>query len=75
MEIEKAFFEEVSGKTFRTLKEARACPKAYVYRVWLSDGKIVGKRGVFAFGESICAIRLADAEIAKEYESTGIINR
>lgn len=67
MEIQKKFFEEKTGGMFDTLAAAKkACKWPYVWRVWLQEGKIVGKCVLYAYGESFCTIKGADEEIARK---------
>ena len=67
MEIQRKFFEEKTGGMFDTLAAAKkACKWPYVQRVWLQEGKIVGKCVLYAYGESFCTIKGADEEIARK---------
>lgn len=67
MEIQRKFFEEKTGGMFDTLAAAKkACKWPYVQRVWLQDGKIIGKCVLFAYGESFGTIKAADEEIARD---------
>lgn len=67
MENQRKFFEEKTGGMFDTLAAAKkACKYPYVYRVWLLDGKIVGKCVLYAYGESFCTIKGADEAIERK---------
>lgn len=61
----KVFIEERTGKVYMTLAAAKkSSPGARVYRVWLDDNsKVLGRILVWAFGEAVCKIRIADAVI------------
>lgn len=67
MEIQRKFFEEKTGGMFDTLAAAKkACKWPYVCRVWLQDGKIVGKCLLYAYGESVGTIKGADEAIDRK---------
>ena len=62
--IIKCFYNEKTGKTYKTLALAeRSSNYPYVYRCWLRDGKILDKELVFAYGDSVCTIKKADENI------------
>ena len=45
MEIQKKFYEEKTGGFFDTLAAAKkACKYPHILRVWLRDGKTIGRR-------------------------------
>lgn len=68
MDIQKKFFEEQTGGMFNTLAAAKkACKWPYVQRVWLQEGKIIGKSPLYAYGESCGTVKLADEEIAQRF--------
>ena len=65
MDIRKKFHEAKTDRFFDTLAAAKkACKWPYVSRVWLQDGKIIGKCVLYAYGESFGTIKVADEEIA-----------
>ena len=65
MEIQKKFYEEKTGGFFDTLAAAKkACKWPHVLRVWLQDGKTIGRRTLYAYGESCGTVKVADGEIA-----------
>lgn len=65
MEIQKKFYEEKTGGFFDTLAAAnQACKYPHILRVWLRDGEIIGRRTLYAYGESCGTVKVADEEIA-----------
>lgn len=72
-EIIKRFYEENSDTFHDTLKSAKAAARfPYVKRVWLRDGKVIGWRTVYAYGDSCCTVKVADEIIAKQLSNQGI---
>lgn len=64
MEIQRKFFEEKTGGMFDTLAAAKkACEGPHVRRVWLQDGKIIGKCTLYIYGKSVCSVKTADKEL------------
>ena len=70
MTITKKFYEEKTGRFFKTLKAAKFAPVKYpyIYRVWVdeNENKILGKCVVHAYGDSVGTIASADNHIAEE---------
>ena len=65
MDIQKKFHEVKTGGFFDTLAAAKkACKRPHVLRVWLQDGETIGRRTLYAYGESCGTVRGADEEIA-----------
>lgn len=65
MEIQKKFHEVKTGRFFDTLAAAKkACKYPHILRVWLQDGKTIGRRTLYAYGESCGTVKVADEEIA-----------
>ncbi len=70
--MEKLFYEERTGKYYRTLKAAKAVSKnAYVSRVWKEGNRLLGKALIFAYGEQLGAIKSADRNIERKLNSNG----
>lgn len=70
--MEKLFYEERTGKYYRTLKAAKAVAKsAYVSRVWKEGDRLLGKELIFAYGEQLGAIKSADRNIERKLNSNG----
>lgn len=67
----KNFYNEKTGQYYKSLKDAKSSSKnPYVYRTWLDDyGKLIGMQGIYAYGTSICTIRMADQEIEEKLKN------
>ena len=65
MDIQKKFYEAKTGRFFDALAAAKkACRYQHILRVWLQDGKTIGRRTLYAYGESCGTVKVADGEIA-----------
>lgn len=76
MEYNKCFYEEKTCKFFKTLNEAvkgaSTAQSPCVYRVWVDENMdISGQVEVFAFGEHICPVRVADRIIEQKIKEYG----
>lgn len=65
--VRRFFLEEKTGETFASLKDARGANVANprIWRVWMVDAEIVGRYLVQAYGDQVCSVRDADAQIEK----------
>lgn len=67
--LEKLFYEENTNRYYPTLGWAKTAHKnARVYRIWKSN-KIQKKHLIYASGERICTVKLADQIIENEINS------
>lgn len=63
----KNFYNKKTGQYYNSLKEAKSSSKfPYVYRTWLDDeGNLIDMEILYAYGDSVCTIRIADQIIEK----------
>lgn len=63
--ITKEFYEEQTGTFHATLKEAKQATEfPDIYRVWIRDEEVIGRRQVYESGCAICTVKEADAYLS-----------